>query len=363
MARKWLPDHVTAYTDRHGKKRYRFRRAGYRTHHFKSSPGTEEFRAEYHACKGLEIDAEASGLVKASPGSFDELIVAYYRSSQFLNTGERTQVVYRGVLDRWRETRTKSGMRYGSAYVRDLTAARVDDMMAAMLPHRTAANMLRKRLSALMDFAVIRGKATGNPVRSIKALKVDSQGFHTWTEDEISSFEGIHPVGTRARLAFDLLLWTGQRGGDVRLLGPGLVKHGRLILSQEKTDAALSLPILRPLAESLATAPTGTETFIARINGQPFSRKGFGNWFRTQCDQVGLKHCSAHGLRKAAARRLAEAGCSNQQIKAWTGHSTDSEVARYTAAASQVALSDDAADRLMANLKKRNGEPDDKQFK
>ncbi|MES3091807.1 hypothetical protein O6027_12510 [Sphingomonas aerolata] len=57
--------------------------------------------------------------------------------------------------------------------------------------------------------------------------------------------------------------------------------------------------------------------------------------------------------RKAAARRFAEAGCSNQEIKAWTGHTTDSEVARYTAAADQRTLSDTAADKFLANLAER----------
>jgi integrase len=76
--------------------------------------------------------------------------------------------------------------------------------------------------------------------------------------------------------------------------------------------------------------------------GKPFTPAGFGNWFRQRCNEAGLPQCSAHGLRKAAARRLAEAGCSNQQIKSITGHKTDKEVARYTAAADQVRLADQA---------------------
>jgi len=79
---------------------------------------------------------------------------------------------------------------------------------------------------------------------------------------------------------------------------------------------------------------------------------------RSGCDEAGLSHCSAHGLRKAAARRFAEAGCSNQQIKAWTGHVTDVEVSRYTAAADQTLLSDAAAELLMANLRNRLANPD-----
>ncbi|HET9355277.1 MAG TPA: tyrosine-type recombinase/integrase, partial [Sphingomicrobium sp.] len=173
------------------------------------------------------------------------------------------------------------------------------------------------------------------------------------TEDEIAIFERRHHVGSKARLAFDLMLWTGQRGGDARVMGPQHVRDKRLVVKQEKTGAIVSLPILAPLAESIIAANSSALVFLLSEHGKPFSRKGFGNKFRQWCDEAGLPQCSAHGLRKAAARRFAEAGCSNQQIKSWTGHSTDSEVARYTAAADQTLLSDAAAELLMANLRNR----------
>lgn len=159
--------------------------------------------------------------------------------------------------------------------------------------------------------------------------------------------------GGKARLALDLMLWTGQRGGDARVMGPGAVRNKRLVVKQEKTGVIVSVPILPALAESILAAPSGGLVFLLSDHGKPFSRKGFGNKMRQWCDEAGLPGSSAHGLRKAAARRFAEAGCSNQEIKAWTGHTTDSEVSRYTAAASQTLLSDAAADKLMANLRKR----------
>jgi integrase len=70
----------------------------------------------------------------------------------------------------------------------------------------------------------------------------------------------------------------------------------------------------------------------------PFSPAGFGNYFRDRCNEAGLPRCSAHGLRKAAARRLAEAGCTMHEIAAITGHASLSEVQRYTKAADQKRL-------------------------
>lgn len=347
MARRWLPQWVSEYKDRHGKPRYRFRRKGFAQYLFKHAPGTEGFLPEYEACKqGIAAEPTAPGAGRAAPGSFDDLINRYYRSPDFLDPSDRTRVVYRGVIERWRKS-------YGKGKVRDLQAKHVAAMMADMLPHRTAANMLRKRLRALMQFAIREGLATENPVVATKPYKVDSAGFHTWTEDEIAQFEAHHPIGSKARLALDLMLWTGQRGGDARVMGPQHVKNKRLLVTQQKTGATVSLPILPALAASIVAAKPGALVFLLSEHGKPYSPKGFGNKFRQWCDEAGLPQCSAHGLRKAAARRFAEAGCSNQQIKAWTGHTTDSEVSRYTAAADQQSMADAAGEMLMANLRDR----------
>ena len=357
MKRRWLPKWVSGFRDRHGKIRYRFRRKGQQQYLFKHAPGTEEFRAEYQAClSGVEAPANRPGADRLKAGTFDELIARYYRSPDFLDPGARTQQVYRNVLERWRA-------KYGSARVADLETRHVSTMMAEMLPHRTSANMLRKRLSALMNFAIRAGDVDRNPVLATKPYRVESEGFHTWTEDEIAQYERHHPVGSTARLALDLMLWTGQRGGDARLMGPHHIREKRLHITQEKTGVTVSLPILPSLARSIMAATTGTEVFLLSGHKKPFSRAGFGNKFRDWCNAAGLPNCTAHGLRKSAARRFAEAGCTNQQIKSWTGHTTDSEVARYTAAADQQTLSDAAGDMLLANLEARLAKKSDKPLK
>jgi integrase len=112
-------------------------------------------------------------------------------------------------------------------------------------------------------------------------------------------------------------------------------------------------------------------TFLITEYGKPHPAKGFGAWMEKRCKEAGLEGCSSHGLRKAAARRLAEAGCTNQQIKAIAGHKTDKEVSRYTAAANQITLSDQAMlalgglerEQQLANFKVADGEPGAKMLK
>jgi integrase len=282
-----LPRHVSGFADRHGKMRYRYRRKGRAPYYFQHEPGTPEFLAELHACETGDVapQIEVAG-DRAVPGTFDDLLTRYYRSPDFLNPGERTRVIYRGTLDRWRD-RTRKGQRYGGGMVRDLQARHVEAMLAELLPHRTAANMLRKRLSALMKFAVRIGMATSNPVVATRPFKVEGSGFHSWSEDEIAAYEAKHVRGTMARLTFDLLLWTGQRGGDVRRLGSGNVHGDRLELIQEKTKAEVSLPIMPALAASLVATASTARVFVLNEHGRQFSAKGFGNKFRKWCDEAG----------------------------------------------------------------------------
>jgi integrase len=112
---------------------------------------------------------------------------------------------------------------------------------------------------------------------------------------------------------------------------------------QQKTKTRLAIPIHPILRVVLDASPSGHLTFVTTAFDHPFTPAGFGNWFREACERAGLpKGCSAHGLRKAACRRLAEAGCSANVIAAISGHKTLKEVARYTAAADQEYLADQA---------------------
>jgi integrase len=78
--------------------------------------------------------------------------------------------------------------------------------------------------------------------------------------------------------------------------------------------------------------------------GKPFTANGFGNWFRDRCVEAGVPG-RAHGLRKAAASRLANLGATEKEIMAITGHTTSKEVTRYTKGADQRVLAERAMGR------------------
>lgn len=198
-----------------------------------------------------------------------------------------------------------------------------------------AANNLLRVLRGLMAFAVSRKWRNDDPTRDIKRLKYRTDGFHTWTEEEIVRFEARWAIGTRERLAFDLLLYTGQRSGDVRQMSAGQISDGCIFVRQDKTNEQLQIPIHSALAASLSDRKSPHLLLLTTLYGEGFSAKGFGNWFSDAARKAGLDGCSAHGLRKSAATRLADAGATPHQIMAITGHRSLKEVERYTRAANQ----------------------------
>jgi integrase len=335
-----LPRHVSAWKDRHGKLRYRHRKLGI-TRYFRSPIGSPEWLAEYH-----EYEASDRNFIKArhAPGTLGDLVTRYYRSQDFNSQGEVSQEKNRAVIEEFRQGRDDRPVALLTfEHIDTILAKKAQKVVAGDGSRATggpaAAQRLRKQLRRLFEHAVRLGMIRTNPVELTARVKYKTAGFHTWTEEEIAQFRERHPLGTKARLALEIILWTGQRRGDAHRFGPPHVRDGRINYEQEKGGKELWLPIAPQLRAAInAMAAVGVQTFLVTEHGKPFTKGGFGNWFRDRCDEAGLKHCSAHGLRKAIARRLAENGATQKMIKSVGGWSNDREVAIYTAGADQAEL-------------------------
>jgi integrase len=274
------------------------------------------------------------GASRTRPGTIDAAIVGYYtRSMAFALMSTGTKRLRRNVLERFRAE-------HGDKRVALLTRPHVERMVAdKALATPAAARTLLKCLRALMQFCVSEGMRADDPTAGVKNIKLRSPGIYTWTEADIATYETKHPIGTRARLAFALLLYTAQRRGDVIRMGRQHIRDGVLQVTQQKTGAELKIPVHPDLEAIFAATPTEHLAFLTTAAGKPFTAAGFGNIFRDWCREAGLpEECSAHGLRKAACRRLAEAGASANIIAAISGHKTLREVERYTKAADQARM-------------------------
>ena len=313
----------------------RFRRQGMVEISLPGPIGSPEFFAAYFAAlNGGTPLAAAPGMIGAArsvAGSVRAAVAQYLASEDatgFKRLGAGTQRQRRGMLERFRE-------QHGDKPLALMHAAFIKKAMAEMTPH-VAANWL-KTLRHLMAFAVAHGLCENDPTAGIKAPKTPKTGGHSmWTEAQITQFEAHHPIGSKARLAFALLIHTGQRRSDVIRMGRQHIKNNALTITQAKATGGrkfgitVKIPVHPKLATIIEATPSEHLTFLTTQAGKPYIGEHFSNQFRAWCNQAGLPDVSSHGLRKACCRRLVEAGCTPHEIAAITGHVTLREIERYT---------------------------------
>lgn len=336
--------------DRHDNVRvYVQRRRGAPKVRLRDWSGIEVFMAEYRVALA---DAELTALQRpspAAPGSLRWFAETYYRSAEFRGLGESTRRVRRGLIDGLcAKHGTKPYARLEARHVRELRDEKAD--------HPEAANARVKALRQLYRWGVEVGHCDQNPAREVPYLRpINPEGFHTWTIEEVRRFEERHPIGAKARLALALLLYTGARRSDVVRLGRQMERYGALVFTEAKGQAravkSRVLPILPELRAVLDATPSGHLAYLVTEFGKPFTPAGFGNWFRRRCNEAGLPHCSAHGLRKAGATIAANNGATEHQLMAIFGWQSPKQAARYTEAANRAKLAADAMHLLAIDQK------------
>lgn len=341
-------------TDRHGNVRLYVRRPGQPKIRLHETPGTDAFMAEYRAAIEGKTKVSTPKLTPARPDTFRWLCQQWFASGEYRQLSEKTQIVRRNMLEDLCRKTDRQGRPLGDKPFAMLENRHVRALRDERADTPEGANNLLKALRTLFNWAIAAKLLDRNPARDIPRLAPKNpDGHHTWTPAEIRQYEDTHPIGSKARLALALLLYTGQRISDIVLMGQQHTRDGWLRLTQQKNKGrrpvTLELPILPALAAIIDATPSARShlTFLTTQFDRPFTVDGFGNRFRKWCDEAGLQHCSAHGLRKAMAVALAESGAAESEIMAWTGHSTSQEVTRYTKAARQKVLASSAGQKLL----------------
>ena len=283
-------------------------------------------------------------------GSLGWLAAVYFGSDEFLALPPKSQSTRRGVVEECLREPVKDGSKDLMAncplsYFTPAKVKRLRDLKRAKgLPG--AANNRRKHISAMFGWAVEEGHVTANPARDVRRVRYATDGYHTWTVSEVMQFAKRHPIGTKPHLAMCLLLFTGTRTSDMIRLGPQHVAGTILGFVPRKTRyvrADISYkPILPALAQALAAGPIGQLAFLETQYGCRFTDKGIGNAMRHWCDQAGLPHCTAHGLRKAGATIAAELGATTPQLMAVFDWATPGQAEPYIRAANRKRMANDA---------------------
>ena len=338
--------YVKSYKDRHGRLRHYYRRSGFASVTLPGAPGSVEFMATYAEAEARTPRPAPDPARRVQPHSINALIIEYYRSREFLDLKATTQANYRNILDRFRT-------RYGDRGAASIQTVHFDAIFHSMAATPGAAVNLRRRLSRVFRLAVRLGWRPNNPVRDSEAKRKKTGGFIPWTEDEIARFETHWKSGTRERLALALLLYTAVRRSDVVTMGRQHLSHDtrgndRISVVQAKGGKRIRIPIHPKLKAEL---PTSGLTFLQTQYGRAFTPAGFTQWFVERAALAGVPGRTPHGLRKAAGRRLAEAGCTTKEIAAILGHSTLTEAETYTRDADQSLLADKGMSKLVETEK------------
>jgi integrase len=218
---------VQAWVDRQGRVHRYFRRPGYPRVRLPGLPGSAEFMRAYESAMDAP-QIEIGAAKRSKPGSVSMAIAAYYGANEFTSLAAGTQRARRSILERFRSA-------HGDKPIALLPPKFITLTLSQMRP--SVARNWFKAVRALMLFAISLEMRADDPTRGLRLPRVKSDGVHTWSEGEIEQFEGHYAVGTKARLALALLLYTAQRRSDIIRMGRQHIRDGVLTVRQDKTRA------------------------------------------------------------------------------------------------------------------------------
>ncbi|WP_245431124.1 tyrosine-type recombinase/integrase [Rhodoplanes roseus] len=293
------------------------------------APGEPGFDQAYQAAINGEVAAHPQS--KTSAGTLEWLVARYRETSAWtelsLATRRQREAIFRQIL-------ATAGREPIARITRKAVVAGRDRRRDTPAQARHYLDAMRGLFRWAVDADLCKDDPTAD-VRPPKAKRSD--GFPVWEPEDVAKFESRWPIGTRARLAFDLLRYTGLRRGDAARLGKQHVRDGVIRIKTSKTGQLVTITMLPALAETLAAGPVGDLAFIVGDRGRPLTKESFGNEFREWCAAAGVTK-SAHGLRKLAATIMAENGATVPELESVFGWSGGRMASHYTRSADRERL-------------------------
>lgn len=344
---------VTEIEDRHGKPRYRFRRAR-KSLYLPKHPGHPEFEEAYRAAIEGREPRKASVVDlpgRIIPESFADAWRRVQTSAEWKVLDPATRLknerltesflalrVIPEAPDTWRDMPMAHLRR---RHVRNILAGMTDT------PHK-AKHMLtaiRRMIAEALDEDWMEFDPT---------LKMNWRpeyvGWRAWTEVERKKYELKWPTGTMPRAAYALALWTGNRRSDVatQLWEDVDLDRDRIVVRQIKGGKVLKLLLLPQLKAALASLPRRAPEIITTEYGKPFSEKSLTGMMAHWTKLAGIgPGCTFHGLRKTLGKYLAEEGATAKQAAGILGHDDLDHVELYSREAEQERLAVDGLSRLI----------------
>ena len=297
------------------------------------NPGTPEFVASY---------AEAAQRGPTDVGTFSSLITGFADSPEFQKLAEKTRKDYRRYLDNLRDE-------FGSLPIDALSDRRIRqdffDWRDQFADKPRTADYAWSVLRRVLSWAYDRGKIDINHAIKPGRLYDSDRSDLIWLPEHIAAFCKV--ASDELKLALILAISTGQRQGDLLKMTWGQYDGQWINHRQSKGKKRVSVPIHRDLKKILDQVPKRSTLILTTPTGVPWKSDWFRNRWRDASKAAGIKDLHFHDLRGTAVTMLAEAGCSNAEIAAITGHSmqhVETILTKY------VSLTRDLAQSAMAKL-------------
>lgn len=341
MPRLTFP-HLKKEVTRHGKIVWYVRRKNGPRIRVRGEYGSPEFMAAYIEALNKQPARKKEPLDPA--GTLSWLITRYRDSLAWNKLAEGTRRYRVSILNNVIE-------KAGDIPLERITRQKIAEACDARAKTPFAAQNFLKTMRGLFGWAAGAGIIASDPTAGLRAQVPRTSGFHSWTMEEIAKFEARWPIGTRERLAFALLLYTGLRRADVARLGRQHIRDGVISLRTSKTGEAVEIPVVPELQAIIDATPVPGLALVGTESGGHYTPTAFGNWFADACREAGAQG-RAHGLRKAGAAIRAENGATEAELRSLYGWSDKSrEPGRYTRAANRGKLAREAAAKI------KRGEP------
>lgn len=241
--------------------------------------------------------------------TIEDVSRAYQKSDKFTNRSQSTQSTYLTYL-------TGIERQFKGAPINDVTKGDVRAILDKMQGRPGAATMTLLVMRNLVKYALERDWIRTDPTLGIEAPESGDAEHEPWDEALVDLALADPAVG----LPVALLLYTGQRIGDVCRMRWSDIRDGYVYVKQQKTGKELDIRLHENLARMLAATPKESLTIIHGPKLRPMRPPTL----RLQLQKFAAGHNThvvPHGLRKNAVLALLEAGCSTGEVSSITGQS------------------------------------------
>lgn len=355
--------HASSYKDRHGKDRWRVRRAG-RTVQLPHAPGHPDFAAAYHAALEGRPKPQSAVVVRlpheAVPRSFKAAWrILRQHDPEWQALGPDIRIAQTRIIERFLQTPLVDGeaMLFADVAVEFLKRKHVKALLAARSDTPHAASHLLRVIRKLVGVALDQEWIEHDPTYRMN-YRPGYKGWKAWPDEMLDRFEARWPIGTTPRLVYSIALYFGHRRGDVSKVKPADLRIAFANVVQQKTGKALVLPIHPNLQDAIDAIPDieTRETVVLTHWGKPFSAKSLTGKMARWTKAAGIPPgYTLHGLRKTLGKALAEYEATTRQLMGMLGHDNIEHAELYSREAEQKKLAIAAMGKL-ANWRRKPAE-------